>query len=493
MYILAIDQSTAGTKAIIFTADGELVHRVDVAHNQITNEKGWVEHDPVEIYNNTILACKKAVEGSGIEKSQIKAIGISNQRETAVCWDKETGEPVYNAIVWQCGRAAHITEEIKKAGKEELVRNITGLNLSPFFSAPKFCWIIRNVDKARELLEQDKLYCGNIDSWLLYKLTDGREFKTDYSNASRTELLNLDTLCWDPEMMKLFDLKPSALAEIKGSDSIFGYTTIEGLFDQAVPIAAMMGDSHAALYANGCHTPNTAKATFGTGTSVMMNVGEERPQVKSKGVVESLAWGIDGKVNYSLEGNINYSGAIIKWLIDDIRLINNAIESEACAAAVPNTNGVYLVPAFSGLGAPYWNNDARAILCGMSASTKKEHIVRAALEAIAFQIKDIVEELNSCCQFPLNKLCVDGGATKNLFLMDFVAGILDVELAISGTEELSAAGVAHLASISSKCSTAEKIFGREKHTVKLPDMSEREREIHYKGWKSAVGMLLKQG
>ena len=492
MYILAIDQSTAGTKAIIFTADGELVHRVDVAHRQITNEKSWVEHDPVEIYKNTILACKKAIEGCGIEKSRIKAIGISNQRETAVCWDKETGIPVYNAIVWQCGRAAHITEEIKKAGKAEMVRRTTGLNLSPFFSAPKFSWIIRNVEKAKELLNQDRLCCGNIDAWLLYKLTDGKEFKTDYSNASRTELLNLDTLNWDQEMIQLFGLKESALPEIKGSDSIFGYTTLEGLFDDPVPIAAMMGDSHAALYANGCHNPNTAKATFGTGTSVMMNVGEQRPQVKSRGVVESLAWGINGKVNYSLEGNINYSGAIIKWLVDDIRLINNAIESEACAAAVPSTNGVYLVPAFSGLGAPYWNNDARAILCGMSASTKKEHIVRAALEAIAYQIKDIVEELNSCCQSPLKKLCVDGGATKNQFLMNFVAGMLDVELAISGTEELSAAGVAHLASIASKCSTAEEIFGKERHTVKLPEMSSQERDMHYQGWKSAVGMLLKQ-
>lgn len=491
MYILSIDQSTAGTKAILFTAEGELISRTDLPHRQITNDKGWVEHDPVEIYQNTIKACKKVVEESKLDKALIKAVGISNQRETAVCWDKETGEPVYNAIVWQCGRAADITEEIRRAGKAEQVRRVTGLNLSPFFSAPKFSWIIRNVAKAKELLQKDRLYCGNVDAWLLYKLTDGKEFKTDYSNASRTELLNLDTLQWDPDMIELFGLRKSALPKIQSSDCVFGYTTLEGLFDTPIPIHAMMGDSHGALYANGCHNSFTAKATFGTGTSVMMNAGLERPKVTSKGVVESLAWGIDGKVTYSLEGNINYSGAIIKWLVDDIKLIANANESEDIAASTESTNGVYLVPAFSGLGAPYWNNEARAILCGMSASTKKEHIVRAALEAIAFQIKDIVEELNTSGQCPLQKLSVDGGATKNQFLMQFVADILNVELAVSKTEELSAAGVAYLASIASGCTTSEAIFARHLHTPMKPSMAKEQREQHYKGWKNAVNMLLK--
>ncbi|MDF2513045.1 MAG: glycerol kinase [Herbinix sp.] len=491
MYILAIDQSTAGTKAILFTANGELVSRTDIPHRQITNEKGWVEHDPVEIYKNTVKACKKVVEESKIDKSLIKAVGISNQRETAVCWNKETGEPVYNALVWQCGRAAYITDEIKKAGKDELVRRVTGLNLSPFFSAPKFAWIVRNVSEARELLQDDKLYCGNIDAWLLYKLTEGKEFKTDYSNASRTELLNLDTLQWDKDMVELFGIKESALPTIQYSDSIFGYTTLEGLFDAPTPIHAIMGDSHSALYANGCHSSFTAKATFGTGTSVMMNAGLDRPKVTSKGVVESLAWGIEGKVNYSLEGNINYSGAIIKWLVDDIKLIANAKESEEIAATTESTNGVYLIPAFSGLGAPYWNNEARAILCGMSASTKKEHIVRAGLEAIAFQIKDIVEELNTCCRNPLHKLSVDGGATKNQFLMQFVADILNVDLAVSQIEELSAAGVAYLASIASGCATSETIFARDLHTPMKPIMASEQREKNYEGWKNAVNMLLK--
>lgn len=491
MYILSIDQSTAGTKAILFTAEGELISRTDLPHRQITNDKGWVEHDPVEIYHNTIKVCKKVVEESKLDKSLIKAIGISNQRETAVCWNKETGEPVYNAIVWQCGRAADITEEIRKAGKEELVRRVTGLNLSPFFSAPKFSWIVRNVPKAKELLQEDQLYCGNIDAWLLYQLTGGKEFKTDYSNASRTELLNLDTLQWDSDVIELFRLRESALPKIHHSDSIFGYTTLEGLFDTPIPIHAMMGDSHAALYANGCHSSFTAKATFGTGTSVMMNAGFERPKTTSKGVVESLAWGINKKISYSLEGNINYSGAIIKWLIEDIKLIANAKESEEIAASTESTNGVYLVPAFSGLGAPYWNNEARAILCGMSASTKKEHIVRAALEAIAFQIKDIVEELNTCCQNPLHKLCVDGGATKNQLLMQFVTDILNVDLAVSKTEELSAAGVAYLAAIASGCTTTEAIFSHDFHTSMKPRMGAEQREKNYEGWKNAVNLLLK--
>ncbi len=491
MYILSIDQSTAGTKAILFTAEGELVSRTDIPHRQITNEKGWVEHDPAEIYQNTVKACKRVVEESKLDKALIKAVAISNQRETAVCWNKETGEPVYNALVWQCGRAMDITQEMEKAGKAELVRRVTGLNLSPFFSAPKFTWIVRNVPAAKELLKADKLYCGNVDAWLLYKLTGGKEFKTDYSNASRTELLNLDTLQWDPDMVELFEIKRSALPEIQFSDSLFGYTSLEGLFDTPVPVHAMMGDSHAALYANGCHSSFTAKATFGTGTSVMMNAGLERPKAASKGVVESLAWGIGGKVNYSLEGNINYSGAIIKWLAEDLKLIANAKESEEIAASVESTNGVYLVPAFSGLGAPYWNNEARAIICGMSASTKKEHIVRAALEAIAFQIKDIVEELNTCCQNPLQKLCVDGGATRNQFLMQFVADLLNVDLAVSKIEELSAAGVAYLASIASGCAAPETIFRRGLHTAMSPVMTEEQRKKHYDGWKNAVGMLIK--
>ena len=487
-YILAIDQSTAGTKGIVFTARGELVARADLPHRQITNDRGWIEHDPEELLHNTIEVCRRAVEKAGILTEDIRAVGISNQRETAVCWDRSTGKPVYNAIVWQCGRAASITASLGDAA--ERVRQVTGLQLSPFFSAAKYAWTLKNVERAAALAAEGKLCCGTVDSWLIFRLTKEKSFKTDYSNASRTQLLNLDTLQWDDEMISLFGLEKKMLAEVCDSDSIFGHTALGGLLARPVPICAVMGDSHAALFANGCHRPFTAKATFGTGTSVMMNAGGSRPAPNSRGVVESLAWSIDGKVDFVLEGNVNYSGAIIKWLANDVGLLENSRQSGQLARQISDTGGVYLVPAFSGLGAPYWHSSARAMLCGMTTATRKEHIVRAAEEAIAYQIKDILEELNACCAVPLSSLCVDGGATNDDFLMDFTADILGIDIHISEVEELSAAGVAYLASIRAGCADKEIIFGKTRHRLKHPQMEKRTREHLYAGWKSAVSMLI---
>ncbi len=489
MFVLAIDQSTAGTKATLFDPDGAIQGRHDVPHRQITNDLGWVEHDPDEIYRNTLAACRQVIAHTKISKEQINAIAISNQRETAVCWNRKTGLPVYNAIVWQCGRASDITDELEKIGAATLIRQKTGLHLSPFFSAAKFAWIIRNVDQAPGLLDNGQLCCGNIDAWLLFRMTEGRSFKTDFSNASRTQLLDLDTLDWSDEVLELFGLNRKALPEVGMSDRLFGETLLDGLFDKPVPILAMMGDSHAALFANNCLQPYMAKATFGTGTSVMMNIGTERRKPKGDSVVESLAWGMNGQVSYVLEGNINYSGAIIRWLVDEIGLLDKPGDAGKLAASTAGTNGVYLVPAFSGLGAPYWDPQARAAIVGMSRATRREHIIRAAEEAIAYQIRDIVEELNASCPEPLSRLAVDGGATRDAFLMQFVADQLGVTLNVSRTEELSAAGVAYMAGIRCGLCDPDCLFAGDRHRKIEPKMDLEERQDLYDGWKKAIRQI----
>ncbi len=482
-YILAIDQSTAGTKAVLFSERGAVVSRADIPHRQIVDERGWVEHDPLEIIGNVKAAAKQVIEKSRIPQEEVCAVGLSNQRETVVCWDRQTGQPVCNAIVWQCGRAAEIARRLTPHKK--LIRNKTGLNNSPFFSAPKMAWVVQNVPRAAELLRQNRLCCGTIDSWMIYMLTEKQVFRTDLSNASRTELLNLDTLNWDDELIELFGLRRSCLPEVVPSDGAFGMTDLGGLFPKKLPIAAVMGDSHAALFANGCFKEGMTKATFGTGTSVMMNAGPVRPQTAPDGLVESIAWGRGGEVLYALEGNINYSGALIKWLVNDIELIQSSRQSGEIAAQVADTGGVYLVPAFSGLGAPYWDSDARAMICGMSAATKKAHIVRAAEEAIAYQIRDITEQLERCGK-PVGQLCVDGGATNDGFLMQFVSDMVGVPLKKSETEELSAAGVAYLAAITAGAATEDEIFSSTKHRQVNPQMDRQKRERLYSGWKKAV-------
>ena len=489
MFILAIDQSTAGTKALVFASDGRIIERCDTPHRQITNDHGWVEHDPEEIWRNTLKVCRQVLAKSGIASSQIAAVAIANQRETAVCWDRLSGQPVYNAIVWQCGRAADIVARLTESGAAPLVRKRTGLHLSPFFSAAKFAWILENITAAADLLSQDQLCCGNIDAWLLFKMTGGRSFKTDYSNASRTQLLNLDTLDWDDEIINLFGLRRQALPEIGMSDRLFGETTLDGLFDRAMPIRAMLGDSHAALFANNCLLPFTAKATFGTGTSVMMNAGTIRRQPANNSVVESLAWGIAGEIPYVLEGNFNYSGAIIRWLADDLHLIESIQQAGELSAQTDSTHGVYLVPAFTGLAAPYWDNDARAAFVGMSRLTRREHLVRAGEEAIAYQVRDIVEELNRSSPAPLNRLAADGGATRDGFLMQFVADMLDVPIAVASIEELSAAGAAYTAAIAAGIATREQLQNNSSNATVMPAMRSETRQQLYDGWKRAVAAV----
>ena len=483
--ILVIDQSTSASKGFLFSSEGKLLARSDVPHRQIVNDAGWVEHNPEEIMQNVLLSAKNVIETSGIDAKDISCIGITNQRETAVCWDKTTGKPLHNAVVWQCARAVDITDAIEKAGLKETIRKHTGLILSPFFSAAKYGWMVKHVPEVFNAKQKGTLCCGTIDSWLVFKLTGN--YKTDFSNASRTQLLNLETLQWDKELVDAFYLNIHCLPEICFSDSLFGFTDFDGLLPVPVPIHGVLGDSHAALFGNGCWNPGMAKVTYGTGSSVMMNAGTAFIEPPS-GIVTSIGWGINKEVHYVLEGNIHYSGAVINWLANDIELIENSKIAGDIAAAVENTGGVYLVPAFSGLGAPYFNNDARAAFLGMNRSTKKSHLVRAAEESIAFQIFDVVSAIRQNNK-TISVLHADGGATHDAFLMQFQSDILGIPLEISGIEELSAFGAAACAAIGSGIVKQDDFFAAYGHKIILPKMDEKSRTEHLNGWKNAVKII----
>lgn len=489
MYIIGIDQSTQGTKALLFDEKGSLLFRTDLPHRQIVNAAGWVEHDPVEIYENTIKAVRKLLDKSGVPKEEIAGIGISNQRETALAWDRETGEPVYNAIVWQCARGTAICEEIKAKGMEALVRERTGLNLSPYFSAAKLSWLVQNVELAREKQAKKALCFGTIDSWLIYCMTGGREFKTDYSNASRTQLFNIFSLSWDEDLCGLFGIDPRCLPQVCDSDSLFGMTDLEGCLDKPVPIHGVMGDSHGALFGQGCLERGMIKATYGTGSSVMMNVGD-KPVVSRCGAVSSLAWKLGGRVQYVLEGNINYTGAVISWLKDQMGLISSAKETEALARQANPGDHTYLVPAFTGLGAPYWNSRAEAMICGMTRTTGKAEIVKAALDCIAYQIADMAAAMEEDCGFPIQELRVDGGPTRNAYLMQFQSDISGCAVAVPESEELSGIGAAYAAGLAMGIYKPDTLFGGMKRKTFTPSMDTAEREEKRRGWKAAVSRVM---
>lgn len=486
-YVLSVDQSTQGTKALLFDAEGNLICRADKSHRQITNEKGWVEHDPEEIYANTLQVIKDLTEKAGIDKNDLAVMGISNQRETSVCWNRKTGNPVYNAIVWQCARGAAICEELEKAGWGKKVRQKTGIPLSPYFPAAKLAWIFRNVDGAARQARRGELAVGTIDSWLVYRLTGGRVHRTDYSNASRTQLFNLTTLTWDPELLSIFDIPARCMAEITDSDGDFGETDLEGWLDHPIPIRGVLGDSHGALLGQGCLKPGMIKATYGTGSSIMMNIGETAAY-SDMGVVTSLAWKLQGKVSYVLEGNINYTGAVITWLKDDLKLISSPGETEAFARAAVKEDKTYLVPAFSGLGAPYWDSRARACLCGMTRTTGKNEVVRAALDCIAYQITDIVEAMRKSTGLPIWELRVDGGPTRNAYLMQFQSDLLEIPVQVPDQEELSGIGAAYAAGLAIDMYDGS-VFGKLSRTAYTPAMPVEIRNDKIKGWHEAVRMI----
>ena len=487
-YIISIDQSTQGTKALLFDQSGKLIKRTDKSHEQIVNDLGWVSHNPEEIYKNTIEVVTRLVDESGIEKDAVIGIGISNQRETALAWNKISGKAYGDAIVWQCARSAEICDRVGKLGVAEEIRKRTGINLSPYFPASKIAWILENVEGAKEAADCGEICHGTVDSYLVYKLTGGKSYKTDYSNASRTQLFNIVDLKWDKYVCDLFGINPENMAEVVDSNSNFGETDFEGLFPKPIPIHGVLGDSHGALFGQGCLKPGMTKATYGTGSSIMMNVGE-KPVFSTHGVVTSLAWSMSGKVNYVLEGNLNYTGATITWLKDDLRLINSPGETQELAEKAHQNDSVYLIPAFSGLGAPYWDSYASAAIVGMTRTTGKEEVVRAGVECIAYQITDIVKAMSEDAEVAVDELRVDGGPTRNGYLMQFQSDMVEADVRVPDSEELSGIGPAYAAGLALGI-WGEEIFGKLNRITYSPKMKRELRDQKYDGWKHAVSMIL---
>lgn len=480
--ILAIDQSTSGTKALLFDGEGQLLGRHDLPHEQKINSQGWVSHDPMEIYRNTLETVRLLLEETGADRESIGAVGISNQRETALLWDRDTGLPVADAVVWQCARAAGICQRLADRG--EAIQERTGLNLSPYFPAAKWAWLLENTPG----LAGKDLCAGTIDAWLVYKLTGGRVFATDYSNASRTQLFNLRTLSWDEEVCGWFGIGPAMRPEVRFSDSLFGETDFGGLLPHPVPIHGVLGDSHGALFGQGCLSPGMVKATYGTGSSVMMHIGE-KPVFSKKGLVTSLAWGMEGKVDYVLEGNINYTGAVTKWVVEELGLLSSSKEAGPVAQSADPADTTYLVPAFTGLGAPYWDSGAKAMLYGMSRTTGRAEIAKAAEECIAYQIADVLELMGQEAGVAIQELRVDGGPAKDKFLMQFQSDILNLPVAAPEREELSGLGAAFCAGIAAGVYSKE-IFQAVRRSRFLPVMEAALRRKKREGWKQAVETLL---
>lgn len=488
-YIISIDQSTQGTKALLFDGEGKLLCRADKPHRQIINDAGWVSHDPEEIYVNTIQVIKDVVKKGGIDKNLVAGIGISNQRETSLIWDRSTGKPLADAVVWQCARAAEICERPQICAAADIIFKKTGLKLSPYFPAAKIAWLLENADGAALLAQSEAVCHGTMDSYLVFRLTGGREYRTDYSNASRTQLFNIHTLNWDEEICGLFGIKRENLPCVTDSDACFGMTDCEGFVTQEIPIHAVLGDSHAALFGQNCSKKGQTKATYGTGSSIMMNIGD-KPVLSTHGVVTSLAWSRGGKAEYVLEGNLNYTGAVITWLKDDMKMIQTPEETEELSEAAHKDDMLYLLPAFTGFGAPYWDSHARAALVGMDRTTGRNEMVRAGLECIAYQIRDIVRAMEEDANLKVLQLRVDGGPTKNNYLMQFQTDILNTEVAVPSTEELSGIGAAYMAGIAMNM-WDENVFLNLDNSVYRPKMSETIRQNKLIGWENAVQMILK--
>lgn len=484
-YLVGIDQSTQGTKALLVDMLGKVCQKAYLPHEQLISECGWVSHDPQEIFENVVAAARTVVISSGIDSADVCGVAISNQRETCLAWNRVTGEPAGAAIVWQCARGKEISDAVKAKGMGEDIRKLTGIPLSPYFSAAKMGWIMKHNPKASDWAERDELCLGTIDAWLVYKLTRKKCFYTDYSNASRTQLFNLHSLTWDEDICRLFHIPVKALPKVLDSNGEFGKTTLEGFLNHEVDICSVMGDSHSALYAQGCTVPGMTKVTYGTGSSIMMNIGKSFITSR-KGLATSLAWGRNGEVDYVFEGNINYTGSVVTWM-KDLGVLPSAEESSDMAFSANPEDETYFVPAFTGLGAPYWNDETRALICGMSRTTGKSELVKAGLDSIAYQVADVTELMKTEMQVDEIKLRVDGGPTGNPYLMQMQADITGQEILVSDIEELSAYGVVRMAS--------EKLFGafrtRAVRATYSPRMSETERRRRYEGWKVAVARALR--
>jgi len=485
-YIMALDQGTTSSRAIIFDHSGNIVSSINKEFTQIYPNPGWVEHDPMEILDSQIEVAKAVLEKTGIKAEDIAAIGITNQRETTVVWDKNTGKPVYNAIVWQCRRTAPICDEIKNNGFDKEILKKTGLIVDAYFSGTKIKWILDNVEGARERAENGDLYFGNIDSWLIWNLTGGKAHVTDYSNASRTMLFNIYELKWDKDILEYLGIPESMLPDVKPSSYVYGYTD-KSIFGVEIPIAGCAGDQQAALFGQTCYDKGMAKNTYGTGCFMLMNTGEKAVPSKN-GLLTTIAWGIEDKVEYALEGSIFIAGAAIQWLRDELKIIENSPQSEEYALKVSDTNGVYVVPAFVGLGAPYWDMYARGAILGITRGVKREHIIRATLESLAYQTRDVLEAMEEDSGIKLSALKVDGGASANNFLMQFQSDILGVPVDRPTVIETTALGASYLAGIATGFwngrEEVAKNWGVDRHFE--PNMDQQTREKLYAGWKKAV-------
>ncbi|HWB62312.1 MAG TPA: glycerol kinase GlpK [Chitinophagales bacterium] len=491
-FILALDQGTTSSRSIIFDDQGNIVAIAQKEFSQIFPQPGWVEHDPEEIWNSQLYTAKEALRIAGISASQIASIGITNQRETTVVWDKQTGTPVHNAIVWQDRRTADICEGLKKKGLEKYVHDNTGLVIDAYFSGSKIKWILDNVKGARKRAESGELLFGTIDSWLIWKLTDGSLHITDYSNASRTMLFNIKTLKWDVKMLAALGVPSLMLPYVTDSSRIYGFTH-RGIFDVEIPIAGVAGDQQAALFGQTCFNPGTAKNTYGTGCFMLMNTGNKMVKSKS-GLVTTIAWGLNGKVEYALEGSIFIAGAAVQWLRDGLKVLDSASDSEYHATSVPSSDGVYVVPAFAGLGAPYWEMHARGAIFGLTRGSSKAHLVRATLEAIAYQTRDVLTAMQQDSGIKLKSLRVDGGASANNFLMQFQSDILGVPVERPKVTETTALGAAYLAGLAVGYYKKPNLQKQVKIDQQFkPVMKAADKEKLYAGWKKAVALTINWG
>lgn len=490
-YILAFDQGTTSSRAVLFNHDGKIMGVAQKEFRQIYPTPGYVEHDPMEIWGTQSGVAREVLETAGVRPDEVAAIGITNQRETTVVWDKNTGKPIYNAIVWQCRRTASICDELKKKGLEDYIKNATGLVIDAYFSGTKIKWILDNVEGAREKAEKGELLFGNIDTWLIWNLTRGKVHVTDYSNASRTMLFNIKELKWDERILKELNIPKSMLPEVRPSSQIYGYTHEATFGGAMIPIAGVAGDQQAALFGQACFEAGMAKNTYGTGCFMLMNTGEEMVPSKN-GLITTIAWGIDGKVEYALEGSIFIAGAIVQWLRDEMKLIDNAKDSEYFATQVENNNGVYLVPAFVGLGAPYWDMYARGTIVGLTRGANRNHIIRAALESIAYQTRDVLEAMQEDSGIDLQALKVDGGAVANNFLMQFQSDILSVPVYRPQVIETTALGAAYLAGLAVGFWQNKEEIAQKWNVDRVfePNMKEEEKTKLYKNWKKAVNKAL---
>lgn len=489
-YVMAIDQGTTGTTVLLLDHDGLCVGRAYSEFKQIYPRPGWVEHDPEEIWKVTCSVIEKALRETGIAADRISAIGITNQRETTVLWDRASGKPVHNAIVWQCRRTAPICNGLRKQGREDWFRERTGLVLDAYFSGTKLLWLLDNVPDARKRAEQGDLLFGTIDTWLIWKLSGGRTHVTDYTNASRTLIYNIHDRAWDADILGLLNIPERVLPEVKPSSGVCAHTIAAPPFHRQIPIAGIAGDQQAALFGQGGWEPGMVKNTYGTGCFLLMYTGHKAVR-STQGLLTTLGCSETGGPAYALEGSIFTTGAAVQWLRDELEVLEQAAESERIARSVPDSNGVYMVPAFVGLGAPYWDMEARGAILGLTRGANRAHIIRATLESIAYQTRDVVEVMSADAGIPIKELRVDGGASANDFLMQFQADILHVRVDRPAMVETTALGAAFLAGMGVGFWKGAEELGKARRGEKIfePSMSEKEREQLYSGWKEAVGRV----